>query len=157
MIHNPPRTYLDYILVLAVLIALIGYYCSSSAVYMAPAALMITLKFLVRPVWLAFNYKRLKGEGQVYSGTVTDRELISLFQKGQPHRVVIRFTDNRGEVRHLTIRRASFPPTVGAEVSVLFCQNEPENFLVMPRCWYIVATDLFAALFLTVFGILALL
>lgn len=146
MIHNTPRTAFDYFFALAMVIGLIGFYFSDMTLCLSIFGFVCALKFLVRPVWLSLNYKRLKRDGQIYSATVVDSQLISLFQKGQPHRVIIQFTDRSGRERHISMHRATMPPSVGDNIKVLFCESEPENFLVIPRCYQIVLFDLLVAL-----------
>ncbi len=150
MIHNTPRTVFDYIFALTMVVALIAFYFTDTTICLSVFGFVCAIKFLVRPVWLLFNYKRLKREGQIYSATVVDSQLISLFLKGQPHRVIIQFTDRNGKERHITMHHTTLPPSAGDNVKVLFCENEPENFLVIPRCYHTVLFDLLAALMMIV-------
>ncbi len=148
MIHNPPRTVFDYLIILAIVITLIVYYFTDTANMLAFAAIAVSLRFLVRPAWLLFNYKRLKTSGTLYDATVVESSLISIFKKGHPHKVVIQLNNSCNESRKITIRQTYMPPREGEAVKVLYCANEPDNFLVMPLCYYVISMDLLMALVL---------
>ena len=151
MIHHRTTTALDYAAALVMALSFIGFYFTKSLAWLGVLSLATAVKVLQRPVWYLINRRAIKQQSEVYEATVISSRLLHAF-RGQPHKMLLQFTDNRGRERHITVPSYACAPKEGERIRLLFDCDNPDDYILLPRGYQIISSDICSGVIFTLIG-----